>query len=183
VSPFHFLLERDSNFDLFVLVLSVSAGSIWVDVDNSTILIGTLPKNTSSYYSPGLMEMASNMAWVENYLNLTNGYYKVTSSEGDQFEYLVPFPPGYTSTMKAQWTTDVIVLDPSCSWQTAMTNGTMIDDSYQYVMLRESNLGVGLPSNRLLGMFLLSSKDFICLLDFSIKPSDCQCHTGSMVRV
>jgi hypothetical protein len=57
------------------------------------------------------------MAWVENFLNFTDGYYKVMSSEGssDQFEYLVPFPPGYTSTMKAHWTTDVIVLDPSCS--------------------------------------------------------------------
>ena len=38
-------LERDSNFDLFVLVLSVSAGSIWIDVDNSTFWIGTLQKD------------------------------------------------------------------------------------------------------------------------------------------
>ena len=49
------------------------------------------------------------MAYVVNFLNLTN-YYKVTSSEGDQSEYLVPFPPGYTSTMTAYWTTDVIIL-------------------------------------------------------------------------
>ena len=41
------------------------------------------------------------MAYIENTLNLTNSYYKVTSSEGDQFEYLVPFPSGYTSIMKA----------------------------------------------------------------------------------
>ena len=46
------------------------------------------------------------MAYIENTLNLTNSYYKVTSSEGDQFEYLVPFPSGYTSIMKAHWTTD-----------------------------------------------------------------------------
>ena len=46
------------------------------------------------------------MAYVVNFLNLTNGYYKVTSSEGDQSEYLVPFPPGYTSTMTAYWTTE-----------------------------------------------------------------------------
>jgi hypothetical protein len=92
------------------------------------------------------------MAWVENFLNLTNGYYKVTSSEGDQFEYIVPFPPGYTSTTKAHWTTDVIVLDPSCSWQPATTTG-VIDNSYQYVtLLPESNLGFNLPNNQL-GMF------------------------------
>ena len=46
MSSFHSPLERDSNFYLFVLVLSVSAGSIWIDVDNSTFLIGALPKDS-----------------------------------------------------------------------------------------------------------------------------------------
>ena len=36
--------KSDSNLDLFVPVLSVSAGSIWIDVDNSTFLIGALPR-------------------------------------------------------------------------------------------------------------------------------------------
>jgi hypothetical protein len=36
--------KRDSNFDFFVLGLSVSAGSIWINVDiNSTFWIGALP--------------------------------------------------------------------------------------------------------------------------------------------
>ena len=49
-----------------------------------------------SRFHDGILPLiASNMAWVENILNLTNSYYKVTSSEGDKFEYLVPFPPGY----------------------------------------------------------------------------------------
>jgi len=103
---------------------------------------------------PGFMEMASAMAWVENFLNLTNGYHKVTSNEGDQFEYLVPFPLGYTSTMKAHWTTDVIVLDPSCSWQTAMTT-RFVNDSDWYVTLYESKFRCN-DSNYGLGMFLLS---------------------------
>jgi hypothetical protein len=42
-----------------------------------------------------LMPLASTMARVGNFLDFTNGYYKVTSSEGDHVEYLVPFPPGY----------------------------------------------------------------------------------------
>ena len=109
------------------------------------------------YYYDGL-PLASTMAWVENMLNLTNGYYKVTGGEGDQFEYLVPFPPGYTSTMKAHWTTDVIVLDsPSCSWQTATTGPV---NSTWNVTLPQSNLGVKLQ-NGSLGMFLLSSNVFI----------------------
>ena len=110
--------------------------------------------------------MASTMAWVENFLNLTNSYYGVTSSEGDQFDYLVPIPPGYTSTMKAYWTTDVIGLDPSCSWQTATTTGA--NDTSLIVTLPESNLSCNLIGS--LGMFLLSSNVFRCLLDFSIKP-------------
>jgi hypothetical protein len=104
------------------------------------------------------------MPWVENTLNFTNGYYKATDSEGDQFEYLVPFPPEYTSTMKAQWTTDVIVLDPSCSWQTATT--TKVDSGYwEAVTLPESNLGIDLRLQDF-GMCLLSSNVFMCLLDF-----------------
>ena len=106
------------------------------------------------------------MAWVENTLNFTNGYYKVTGGEGDQFEYLVPFPPWYTSTMKAHWTTDVIVLDPSCSWQNATTTGPV--NSYWDVTLPKTNLGITL-GNGSFGMFLLFSNVFICLLDFSIK--------------
>ena len=98
------------------------------------------------------------MAWVENFLNFTNGYSKVTNSEGDQFGYLVPFPPGYTSTLKAHWTTDVIVLNPSCSWQTATTTQTL--DLIWDVTLSKSNLSVIL-TNYDFGMFLLFSNVFI----------------------
>ena len=108
------------------------------------------------------------MAWVEIYLNLTNGYYKVASSESDQFGYLVPVPPGFTSTTKAHWTTDVIVLDPSCSWQTATTTDPV--NSTWDVMLAESNLSVRLM-NTTFGILLLSANVFnVFMLDFSIKP-------------
>ena len=111
------------------------------------------------------------MAYVENSLNLTNGYYKVTSSEGDQVEYLVPFPPAYTTIMKAYWTTDVIVLDPTCSWQTPTTatfvNSSTYDELWWDVTLAESNLSVSIL-NSSFGMFLLSSDFFMHLLDFSI---------------
>jgi hypothetical protein len=113
-----------------------------------------------------LLPLASTMAWVENTLNFTNGYYRVTGGEDDQIEYLVPFPPDYTSTMKAHWTTDVIVLDPSCSWQTATTTGPV--NSSWNVTLPESNLGISLASYDF-GTFLLSSNVFVSLLDFSIK--------------
>ena len=126
------------------------------------------------------------MAWVENFLNFTNGYYKVTSSEDDQFDYLVPFPPGYTSTMKAYWTTDVITIDPSCSWQTATTTGPVKvnptdSDSYMTVAgfvnstwnvtLVESNSIVRLRSGVDFGKVSSFPQCFMCLLDFSDNPN------------
>ena len=81
------------------------------------------------------------MTWVENLLNFTKSYYRVTSNAGDELEYLVPFPLGYTSTMEAHWTTDVIVLDPSCSWQTATK--TQFSNSSWDVTLPESSWYAG----------------------------------------
>ena len=132
------------------------------------ILISTITGRNYTYdLGPGydLTALASAMAWVENTLNFTNGYNKVTGSEDDQCEYLVPFPPGYTSTTKAHWTTDVIVLDPSCNWQNA-TATRPVGSSWN-VMLPKTNLGITLESDYL-GMFLLFCDFFICLLDFSI---------------
>ena len=100
------------------------------------------------------------MAWVENLLNLSYSYYWVTtSSEGDQFEYLVPTPLWYDNTMKAYWTTDVIVFEPSCSWQTP----TIMDET-QYsldVSLYESNSSF-VFMQRDESMFLLTS-NFSCV--------------------
>ena len=146
----------------------MSAQSILTDVDNSTFLIGALPKesfllvyqdNFQTQGYSGFLTLASTMTWVENSLNLTNSYYKVTSSEGDQFEYLVPFPSGLKNTMKAYWTTDVIVLDPSCSWQTA-TMSTLSGKSNWNVTIPKPNLSF-LLGNTSLGMFILSSNVFI----------------------
>ena len=111
------------------------------------------------------------MAWVEKILNLTKGYYKVTSNhdENDQFEYIVPFPPGYTSTMKAYWTTDVIVLDPSCSWQNATITGGLVNMTW-YVMLPQSNLSISLSAIDL-GIFSHFLQMFSNLFVYSISVS------------
>jgi len=145
------------------------------------ILISTITGRDGFHYRDLPFTMASTMAWVENFLNLTNDYYKVTSSQGDQFEYLVPFPRGYTSTMKAHWTTDVIVLDPSCSWQNASMATEPVDSGWD-VTLPKSNLGLNVPYGSL-GKFLLSFNVFICLLDFSNKRSAYECHAGFSFRV
>ena len=170
----------------------MSAGSVWIDV-NSTLLIGALPKDsfllpskyvvhiwlrkiliymiTGSGYNYNLLPVASSMAWAENFLNFTNGYYKVASSEDDQFEYLVPFPPGFTGTTKAHWTTDVIVLSLSCSWPAPTITAVQLfpnNATYWDLMLPNSNITFGVDS-RILGTFLFFSDAFICLHNFSIK--------------
>ena len=114
-------------------------------------------------YNGDLLAVASTMAWAENFLNHTNGYYEVGGSEG---EYLVPFPPGYTSTMKAHWTTDVIVINPSCSWETVTT--TIFDNSGWEGTLSKSNLSIGLR-NESFCMFFLSFNALMCLIIFSIE--------------
>ena len=121
-----------------------------------------------SGFNYNILPVASSMAWAESFLNLTNSYYQVTSSESDQFEYLVPFPPGYTSTMKTQWTTDVIVLDPSCSWQTPAETAFDSHWTRWEMALPKSSLRFNV-GNDTFGMFFLSSNILICLLDFSIK--------------
>ena len=138
------------------------------------------------------LPLASTMAWAEIFLNFTNGYYKVTSIEGDQLEYLVPFPSTYTNTMKAYWTTDVIVLDPSCSWQTATILGTAHNldpmasaDDLEYgvwdVALPEYNFSVRL-GNETFGMFLLSSM-FSYVQVYSISVSTVSGPATGMVSV
>ena len=106
------------------------------------------------------------MAWVEDALNLTKSYYRVnTSSEDDQLEYLVPFPPGYTSTMKAFWTTDVIVLDPSCSWQNATTS-ELVDMTWN-VTLPQSNLITSVKAVNI-GIFSHFLPMFSCINSISV---------------
>ena len=131
------------------------------------------------------LPLASTMAWAEIFLNFTNGYYKVTSSEGDQLEYLVPFPSAYTNTMKAYWTTDVIVLDPSCSWQTATNRGAGIDNANNSawdVALPEYNFSIVL-GNDSFGMFLLSKKMFSYVQFYSISVSTVSGSATGMVSV
>ena len=94
------------------------------------------------------------MSWVENKLNLTSTYYGVASSEGDSLEYIIPFPPGYTTAMKAYWTTDIIVLNASCSWQAVRTAEFNSGFSSWNVKLSEANLSLTVY-NSTFGIFFL----------------------------
>ena len=109
-----------------------------------------------------LMQLASTLSWVENALNLTNAYSGVINSEDDRFGYIVPFPPDYTAALQAHWTTDIVALNSSCSWQTPGTTGIFnaTSTTNQYMMLPEANLYVKL-SNDASGMSLLPLMSFM----------------------
>lgn len=124
----------------------MNTASVTIDVNDLNFTIGAVPEssfineNGYSLNTIDLFSAASTMSWVEIGLNLTNAYHHVASSEGDPFEYIVPFPPGYTTTMKAYWTTDVIVLNSSCNWQTAEITGRNLTDLTWNVTLSQANL-------------------------------------------
>ncbi|KDR70927.1 hypothetical protein GALMADRAFT_254532 [Galerina marginata CBS 339.88] len=109
--------------------------SVLVDVDDPAYQVGailnlSLIQKTGSGFrsfppSGDLYLLASSMSWVENVLNITTAYSRVASGEDDSFGYIVPFPPGYTTATQAYWTTDIIVLNPSCSWQNATSTGAV----------------------------------------------------------
>lgn len=93
-----------------------------------------------------LYPLASSLSWVENVLNVTTSYSRVASSEDDPFGYIVPFPPGYTTTMQAYWTTDIIVLNPSCIWQNATSTGPTARGGDFTGALPEANLSLYLSN-------------------------------------
>ena len=102
---------------------------------------------------------ASALSWVENTFNITSTYTVISSAESDASAYLVPFPPNYTATMQGQWLTDVIVLNPSCSWQpTKETRRISITSDFEMnVTLPQVNLDVVLDSGDLSVYFLFCS--------------------------
>ncbi|KDR79181.1 hypothetical protein GALMADRAFT_243078 [Galerina marginata CBS 339.88] len=109
--------------------------TVLVDVDDPAYQVGAIPNFSliretgssfiSSLPSADLYSLASSMSWVENVLNVTTTYSRVASGEDDLFGYIVPFPPGYTTATQAYWTTDIIVLNPSCNWQNATSTGAV----------------------------------------------------------
>ena len=118
--------------------------------------------------------MASALAWVENKLNLTNTYSGVASGDDHPFGYVIPFSPNYTATMQAHWTTDIIVLEPSCNWQTTSTTGVvdvnLTGAEYWSTTLPEANLNITLSSDSF-GMFYPCCQDCSCTIYLLLVPT------------
>ncbi|KDR66545.1 hypothetical protein GALMADRAFT_259061 [Galerina marginata CBS 339.88] len=138
---------------------ALDAVSILIDVDDPAFQVGALINSSSSDSKNLLIDnvyhftpLASSLSWVENVLNITTNY-RIASSEDNPFGYVVPFPPGYTTVTQAYWTTDIILLNPSCSWQTPHTARNSIDvqpfqPDWLPVTLPDANLTFNVtPSN------------------------------------
>ena len=108
--------------------------------------------NSSNLQPAELYSLASEVSWVDIALNLTITYSRVSNElEDDPLGYIVPFPPDYNTAMKAHWTTDIIVLDPSCNWQTLI----LADNQSLLVTLVEANMTLSLEDGDYFGTFHL----------------------------
>ncbi|KAF9233532.1 hypothetical protein BU15DRAFT_80027 [Melanogaster broomeanus] len=67
-------------------------------------------------------EMAASIAWAEMQLAVQYSFGIINTSDPDYVAYIVPIPLDLATTTSARWLTDVIGINPSCSW--AFTNMT-----------------------------------------------------------
>ncbi|KAF9224514.1 hypothetical protein BS17DRAFT_78332 [Gyrodon lividus] len=67
--------------------------------------------------------MAASIAWAEMELGVQYSFGTLNTSDPDYTAYIVPTPLDLASTTSARWLTDVIGINPTCSW--ASTNITL----------------------------------------------------------
>ncbi|KAF9236441.1 hypothetical protein BU15DRAFT_77022 [Melanogaster broomeanus] len=110
---------------------ALTINSVLADGEMMAFAIGAvLPQsvlNGSSYLDPAFnasmnSEMAASIAWAEMDLGVQYSFGIVNTSAPDYVAYIVPIPLDLASTTSARWLTDVIGINPSCSW--AFTNLT-----------------------------------------------------------
>ncbi len=125
----------------------------------------------SSSSVSNLTQMASSIAWAEHSLN---AQYKlqVSSDTDDGRAYIVPMASEMNMTTSARWITDVLVLQPKCTWMKTNPSGTLTIDSNStgmsdvYVSLPDLDAEVAVPWSTIgkIAHFLL-----ICVLTMAVR--------------
>ncbi|KAF9236450.1 hypothetical protein BU15DRAFT_77031 [Melanogaster broomeanus] len=137
---------------------ALTIDSVLIDGEMMAIAIGailpqrvlnasdSIPAFNASFNS----DMAASIAWAEMELGVQYSFGIVNTSDPDYAAYIVPIPLDLASTTTARWLTDVIGLNPSCSW--ALTNMTRpfnvtLSDSDAIVFLLDFDLNVRVPGD------------------------------------
>ncbi|KAF9233536.1 hypothetical protein BU15DRAFT_66531 [Melanogaster broomeanus] len=110
---------------------ALTIDSVLADGEMVAFAIGAVPPQgvlNGSYHSEvawnvlSYSEMAASIAWAEIELGVQYSFEIVKTSDPDYLAYIAPIPLNLSTTTSARWLTDVIGINPSCSW--AITNMT-----------------------------------------------------------
>ncbi|KAG6375190.1 hypothetical protein JVT61DRAFT_3399 [Boletus reticuloceps] len=110
---------------------ALTVDSVLSDGQLMAFAIGAVPPqsvlNGSSSVDPfsnaGLnADRASSIAWAEIELGVQYSFSTANTSESDYAAFIAPVPLGLSTTTTARWLSDVIGINPTCSW--ASTNIT-----------------------------------------------------------
>ncbi|KAF9236446.1 hypothetical protein BU15DRAFT_77027 [Melanogaster broomeanus] len=130
---------------------ALSVNSVLADGEMMAFAIGAVPPQSvlnASASSPGFnassnSDMAASITWAEMQLGVQYSFGIVNTSDPDYAAYIVPIPLDIASTTSARWLTDVIGINPSCSWAlTNMTRPFNISNSDATAFLLDFNLDV-----------------------------------------
>ncbi|KAF9055165.1 hypothetical protein BDZ89DRAFT_1055770, partial [Hymenopellis radicata] len=145
-------------------VVAFSVGAIPANSVLNTTDLSALTWQQPTSAVTNLTQMASSIAWAEH--SLSAQYKLEVADAGDGRAYVVPMAAEMNTTTSARWITDLIVLQPKCSWMKTNISGTLTIDSNTtgvsddvYASLPELDAEVEVPWSSIdifnFGIFLL----------------------------
>ncbi|KAG7093194.1 hypothetical protein E1B28_006883 [Marasmius oreades] len=122
-------------------VVAIQVGALPLgSVYNSNVISFTTDLNDK--FSSRLME-GSSMAWVQTIVGKNTPFLPTSP------QYAVPVPIGFSPGVRTRYLTDVIVMDPICSWETPDPPASpFLDDGIQ-------KINITLPSQSIFNSYLL----------------------------
>ena len=108
-----------------------------------------------SYFSPAPGYCAA-VAWAEREMGLSYSWSVLNDSQGEYAGFVVPTSPLLNSTVSARWLTDIIGVNPYCTWASPVNltsasfnvtmNSTHVPTTAVSVHLEDVDLRVSVPS-------------------------------------
>ncbi|KAG0698077.1 hypothetical protein DFH29DRAFT_121497 [Suillus ampliporus] len=147
---------------------ALSIQPVLADGDIQAFSVGAIPP--LSFYSPVVsgqtippMQLAvspgypASIAWAETVLGIPYAYTMSNNSLGEYAAYVVPMPTSIQASTIARWLTDVVGLNPFCTWANAVNltkssstkamNSTSVAATAVTAYLEGLDLDIAVPSN------------------------------------
>ncbi|KAF9236444.1 hypothetical protein BU15DRAFT_77025 [Melanogaster broomeanus] len=126
---------------------ALTIDSVLADGEMMAFAIGAVPPQSvlnGSYNSEvawsvsSNSQMAASITWAEMELGVQYSFGIANKDDPDYLAYIAPIPVNLSTTTSARWLTDVIGINPSCSW--AITNMTRPVNLTSYTSLATAYL-------------------------------------------